>query len=121
MAPVAAALMIGIAGQRHAGDGPLVLRAFPPHSCSGATRCRPRPGQKVVGTREAIRPALRHPSYLMLARDYLVSAFTWLPGTHCPRDCLVRPADAVGGLVARQIACSHLGSVAMGWAVGRWR
>ena len=96
MAPIAAALMVGI-GWASAMQvmGLLVLLALPAAFLLKGNSLQSAPaGQKVVGTREAIRTALRNPSYLMLGAGFFVCgvhvAFlaTHLPGppAACPRN-----------------------------------
>jgi predicted MFS family arabinose efflux permease len=81
-------------------------------------------GQKTVGTREALHTALRHPSYLMLAAGFFVCGFhvaflaTHLPGVIA--SCGL-PTQWAGWSLAMIGLFNIVGSVAMGWAVGRWR
>jgi predicted MFS family arabinose efflux permease len=81
-------------------------------------------GQKVVGTREAIRTALRTPSYLLLAAGFFVCGFhvaflaTHLPGVIA--SCGL-PTQYAGWALAMLGLFNIVGSIAMGWAVGRWR
>ena len=104
MAPIAAALMVGV-GWVGAMQilGLLVLLCLPAAFLLKGNSLQAAPaGHKVVGTREAIRTALRHPSYLMLGAGFFVCGFhvaflaTHLPGVIA----IVRPADAMGRLVA---------------------
>jgi predicted MFS family arabinose efflux permease len=126
MAPLAGALTLGL-GWDHAMQvlGLLVLLALPAawalrgnsaHAVGGAAR--------PVGTREAIRVALRTPSYLLLAGGFFVCGFhvaflaTHLPGVVAACGLPLQYgawALAVLGLF------NIVGSLAMGWAVGRWR
>jgi len=81
-------------------------------------------GQKVLGTGEAIRQALRNPSYLMLGAGFFVCGFhvaflaTHLPGVIA--SCGL-PTQWAGWSLAIIGLFNIVGSVAMGWAVGRWR
>jgi predicted MFS family arabinose efflux permease len=81
-------------------------------------------GQKVLGTREAIAQALRNPSYLMLGAGFFVCGFhvaflaTHLPGVIA--SCGL-PTQWAGWSLALIGLFNIVGSVAMGWAVGRWR
>ena len=126
MAPIAAALMVGI-GWASAMQvmGLLVLLALPAaFLLKGNSLQSAPPGQKVVGTREAIRTALRNPSYLMLGAGFLVCGFhvaflaTHLPGVIA--SCGL-PTQWAGWSLAMIGLFNIIGSVAMGWAVGRWR
>ena len=126
MAPLAAALMVALGW--HAALqvlGLLVLLCLP-----AALVLRGGPGagsharKATIGTRDAIRTALRHPSYLMLAGGFLVCGFhvaflaTHLPGVVAL--CGLPPQWA--GWSLSVIGLFNIaGSVAMGWAVGRWR
>jgi predicted MFS family arabinose efflux permease len=126
MAPIAAALMIGV-GWASAMQilGLLVLLALPAafilrgNSLHAAAGSHP-----VLGTREAIAQALRNPSYLMLAAGFFVCGFhvaflaTHLPGVIA--SCGL-PTQWAGWSLALIGLFNIVGSVAMGWAVGRWR
>jgi predicted MFS family arabinose efflux permease len=126
MAPVAAALM-GAFGWSAAMQilGVLVLLCLP-----AAFVLRGHPvqhgaaAQTPVGTREAIRTALRHPSYLMLSAGFFVCGFhvaflaTHLPGVIA--SCGL-PTQWAGWALAMIGLFNIAGSIAMGWAVGRWR
>jgi predicted MFS family arabinose efflux permease len=126
MAPIAAALMIGV-GWASAMQimGLLVLLALPAAFLLKGNSLQSAPaGQKVVGTREAIRTALRNPSYLMLGAGFFVCGFhvaflaTHLPGVIA--SCGL-PTQWAGWSLAMIGLFNIIGSVAMGWAVGRWR
>ena len=126
MAPIAAALMVGI-GWASAMQvmGLLVLLALPAAFLLKGNSLQSAPaGQKVVGTREAIRTALRNPSYLMLGAGFFVCGFhvaflaTHLPGVIA--SCGL-PTQWAGWSLAMIGLFNIIGSVAMGWAVGRWR
>jgi predicted MFS family arabinose efflux permease len=81
-------------------------------------------GHKVVGTGEAIRTALRHPSYLMLGAGFFVCGFhVAFLATHMPGVIALcgLPAQWAGWSLAMIGLFNIVGSVAMGWAVGRWR
>jgi len=126
MAPLAAALM-GAFGWSAAMQilGVLVLLALP-----AAFVLRGQPGHHgagvhaPVGTRQAIRAALRHPSYLMLSAGFFVCGFhvaflaTHLPGVVA--SCGL-PAQWAGWALAMIGLFNIAGSIGMGWAVGRWR
>jgi predicted MFS family arabinose efflux permease len=126
MAPIAAALMIGI-GWAAAMQvmGLLVLLCLPAaFLLKGNSLQAASAGQKVVGTREAIGAALRDPSYLMLGGGFFVCGFhvaflaTHLPGVIA--SCGL-PTQWAGWALATIGLFNIVGSVAMGWAVGRWR
>ena len=78
----------------------------------------------VLGTREAIRDALRNRSYLLLGAGFFVCGFhvaflaTHLPGVIAA--CGL-PTAWAGWSLALLGLFNIVGSVAMGWAVGRWR
>jgi predicted MFS family arabinose efflux permease len=126
MAPIAAALMVGI-GWASAMQvmGLLVLLCLPAAFLLKGNSLQAAPaGQKVVGTREAIATALRNPSYLMLGAGFFVCGFhvaflaTHLPGVIA--SCGL-PTQWAGWSLAMIGLFNIVGSVAMGWAVGRWR
>jgi predicted MFS family arabinose efflux permease len=126
MAPIAAALMVGL-GWAAAMQvmGLLVLLCLPAAFLLKGNSLQSAPaGQKVVGTREAIREALRNPSYLMLGAGFFVCGFhvaflaTHLPGVIA--SCGL-PTQWAGWSLAMIGLCNIVGSVLMGWAVGRWR
>jgi predicted MFS family arabinose efflux permease len=126
MAPVATALMLGI-GWAAALQvlGLLVLLAVPAAFVLRGNALQAAPaGQRVAGTREAIRAALAHPSFLLLATGFFVCGFhvaflaTHLPGVIAT--CGL-PAQWAGWSLAIIGLFNIVGSVAMGWAVGRWR
>lgn len=129
MAPIAGFLMVSV-GWANAMQvmGLLVLLALPAAyllkgnslqaaAASGAAA-------KPVSTREAIRTALRNPSYLMLAGGFFVCGFhvaflaTHLPGVVA--SCGL-PVQFGAWSLAILGLFNIVGSVAMGWAVGRWR
>jgi predicted MFS family arabinose efflux permease len=126
MAPLAAAMM-GALGWSTALQvlGLLVLLCLPAafvlkgHSVADATATH-----TPVGTADAVRAALRHPSYLMLAAGFFVCGFhvaflaTHLPGVIA--SCGL-PAQWAGWSLAIIGLFNIFGSIAMGWAVGRWR
>lgn len=126
MAPIAAALMVGI-GWASAMQvmGLLVLLALPAAFLLKGNSLQAAPaGQKVVGTGEAIRTALRNRSYLLLGAGFFVCGFhvaflaTHLPGVIA--SCGL-PTQFAGWSLAMIGLFNIVGSVAMGWAVGRWR
>ena len=126
MAPIAAALMIGV-GWATAMQimGLLVLLCLPAAFLLKGNSLQSAPaGQKIVGTREAIREAMRNPSYLLLGAGFFVCGFhvaflaTHLPGVIA--SCGL-PTEWAGWSLAMIGLFNIVGSVLMGWAVGRWR
>jgi predicted MFS family arabinose efflux permease len=126
MAPLAGALMLAL-GWASALQvlALLVLLALPAaFVLKGAPAPPAATGVKPVGTREAIGAALRDPSYLMLAAGFFVCGFhvaflaTHLPGVIAA--CGL-PATLSAWALALLGLFNIVGSVAMGWAVGRWR
>ena len=126
MAPIAAALMVGL-GWASAMQvlGLIVLLALPAaFLLRGSSLQAPPAGQKAVGLREAIGTALHNPSYLLLAAGFFVCGFhVAFLGTHLPgvvASCGL-PVQYGGWALAMLGLFNIVGSVAMGWAVGRWR
>jgi len=126
MAPIAGALMVsqGWANAMQimgllvllALPGAWVLRGHPAHTASAL--------QAPVSARQAIRTALHTPSYLLLAGGFFVCGFhvaflaTHLPGVIA--SCGL-PTQWGAWALAMLGLFNIVGSVAMGWAVGRWR
>ncbi len=126
MAPLAGWLMAGL-GWAAALQvlGLLVLLVLPAAWVLKGNALQAAPqGVKPVGTGEAIRTALRDPSYLMLAAGFFVCGFhvaflaTHLPGVVA--SCGL-PAQVGAWSLAVIGLFNIVGSFAMGWAVGRWR
>jgi MFS family permease len=126
MAPVAAALIAGV-GWVGAMQimGLVVLVCLPAAFLLKGNSLQAAPaGQAVAGTGEAIRTAFRHPSYLMLAGGFFVCGFhVAFLATHLPGVIAVcgLPTQWAGWSLAMIGLFNIVGSVAMGWAVGRWR
>ncbi|RYF83464.1 MAG: MFS transporter [Comamonadaceae bacterium] len=131
MAPIAVGLMAawGWAGAMQ-GLGLLVLLALPAawvlrgNSRALAAQAAAASGTKALTAREAIAQALALPSYRYLAIGFLVCGFhvaflaTHLPGVIASCGLPVE----VGGWALGIIGLFNIiGSLAMGWAVGRWR
>ena len=131
MAPIAISLTAAV-GWASAMQwlGVLVLLALPAvwvlkgNSNALAAQAAAASGQKTLTAREAIRKALATPSYRYLAAGFLVCGFhvaflaTHLPGVIAA--CGLAPE--VGGWALAVIGLFNIvGSLAMGWAVGRWR
>jgi predicted MFS family arabinose efflux permease len=126
MAPIAGALMVGV-GWANAMQvlALLILIALPAaFLLRGHSMQAPALGQKSVGVREAIRIALRNPSYLLLCAGFFVCGFhvaflaTHLPGVIA--SCGL-PVQFGAWSLAMLGLFNIVGSLAMGWAVGRWR
>jgi MFS family permease len=126
MAPVAGALMVGL-GWASAMQvmGLLVLLCLPAaFLLKGNSLHAAVPGQKAVGTGEAIRTALKDKSFLLLGAGFFVCGFhVAFLGTHLPgviATCGL-PVQFGAWSLAMLGLFNMVGSVAMGWAVGRWR
>ena len=126
MAPIAGALIAGM-GWASALQimNLLVLLALPAVFALRGNSLQSAPaGQKSVGTREAIATALRNPSFLMLGAGFLVCGFhvaflaTHLPGVIASCGLPTQVAGWALGIIG---LFNIVGSLAMGWAVGRWR
>jgi MFS family permease len=125
MAPIAGAL-IAANGWISAMQilGLLVLLALPAAFLLRGAPASTGPKQQSIGTREAIGKALRTPSYLMLAGGFFVCGFhvaflaTHLPGVIAT--CGL-PLQFGAWALAMIGLFNIVGSIAMGWAVGRWR
>lgn len=127
MAPVAGALIVGL-GWFSALQvmGLLVLLCLPAAFVlkGNARHVVAAPGHKAARTGDAIRSALHDRSFLLLAAGFFTCGFhvaflaTHLPGVVASCGLpLEYGAWALGMLGLFNI----VGSVAMGWAVGRWR
>ncbi len=126
MAPIAGALMVGV-GWANAMQvlGLFVLFALPAAFLLKGNSLQAAPaGQKTVGLREAIRTALHNRSYLLLSAGFFVCGFhvaflaTHLPGVIA--SCGL-PVQFGAWSLAMLGLFNIIGSVSMGWAVGRWR
>ncbi|MBI5258846.1 MAG: MFS transporter [Burkholderiales bacterium] len=131
MAPIAGALLVGL-GWASAMQvmGLLVLLALPAAFvlrggvATAAVPAAAGAPAKPIGSRAAIGQALRNPSYLMLAAGFFVCGFhvaflaTHLPGVIAA--CGL-PVQYGAWSLAMLGLFNIVGSVAMGWAVGRWR
>ncbi len=126
MAPIAGALLVGVgwvsAMQTLAF---LVLLALPAAwLLRGNAQAVAAPGTRRLGTREAIGQALRHRDYLLLATGFFVCGFhVAFLATHLPGVVATCGLPVQFGAWALSILglFNIIGSVAMGWAVGRWR
>lgn len=131
MAPIAIGLTAAV-GWASAMQwlGVLVLLAVPAvlvlkgNSKALAAQAAAASGTKALSARQAISQALATPSYRYLAAGFLVCGFhvaflaTHLPGVVAA--CGLPPE--IGGWALAMIGLFNIvGSLAMGWAVGRWR
>jgi predicted MFS family arabinose efflux permease len=126
LAPIAGALMVA-AGWISAMQilGLMMLLALPAAWLLRGSPTQAMPAaQKPIGTRAAIGTALRTPSYLLLGAGFFVCGFhvaflaTHLPGVIA--SCGL-PLEFGAWSLAIIGLFNIVGSVAMGWAVGRWR
>jgi MFS family permease len=129
MAPIAGALIVGLGwvGAMQvlallvllALPAAFVLRGQPAPAGMVAAAAAPR-----MGANAAIRTALREPSYLMLGAGFFVCGFhvaflaTHLPGVIAA--CGL-PLQFGAWSLAMLGLFNIVGSIAIGWAVGRWR
>ena len=129
MAPVAGALILGLgwAGAMQT-MGLMVLLCLPAaFILKGNSLQAAPPGQmppRPVTTGEALRTALHNPSYLMLSAGFFVCGFhVAFLGTHLPGIVAAcgLPLQFGAWSLAMLGLFNIVGSVAMGWAVGRWR
>ncbi len=126
MAPIAGALLVGL-GWANAMQ---VLALFLLLALPAAFLLRGNalqsavPGQVVLGTRAAIRVALRERSYGLLAAGFFVCGFhVAFLGTHLPGVIAACGLPvAFGAWSLAMIGLFNIvGSLGMGWAMGRWR
>ncbi|MDO9286662.1 MAG: MFS transporter [Aquabacterium sp.] len=127
MAPIAGALMVGLGwAQAMQVIGLLVLVCLPAAFVlrGNSAHVAPAPGQKKQSTGEAVRTALRDRSFRLLAAGFFVCGFhVAFLGTHLPgviASCGL-PLQYGAWALAVLGLFNIVGSVTMGWAVGRWR
>ncbi len=99
-----------------------VLRGMGPAATSASPQQAPAPAK--LGARAAIRGALRNPSFLMLAAGFFVCGFhVAFLGTHLPGVIAAcgLPVQYGAWSLAMLGLFNIVGSLAMGWAVRRWR
>ena len=127
MAPIAGALMVGLGwAQAMQVMGLLVLICLPAAYIlrGNSAHVAPPPGQKKQSTGEAVRTALGDRSFRLLAAGFFVCGFhVAFLGTHLPgviASCGL-PLQYGAWALAVLGLFNIVGSVAMGWAVGRWR
>jgi MFS family permease len=127
MAPIAGALILSLGwASAMQALGLIILLALPAAFVlkGNALQLAAAPGQKAVGTREAVRTALRDRNFLLLGSGFFVCGFhvaflaTHLPGVVA--SCGL-PLQYGAWALAILGLFNIIGSVAMGWAVGRWR
>ena len=126
MAPIAGALLVAFGwGNAMQMLALCVLLALPAAFLLRGNNARSAPqGHKPLGAVEAIRVAMRNPSYLLLGGGFFVCGFhvaflaTHLPGVIAA--CGL-PVQFGAWSLAMLGLFNIVGSVAMGWAVGRWR
>jgi predicted MFS family arabinose efflux permease len=126
MAPIAGALLAGLgwAGAMQV-LGLIVLLALPAAWVLRGNSLLAAPaGTRTAGTREAVRTAVRDRNFLLLSAGFFVCGFhvaflaTHLPGVIA--SCGL-PLEFGAWSLALLGLFNIVGSVAMGWAVGRWR
>jgi predicted MFS family arabinose efflux permease len=127
-APIAAALLVGIgwAGAMQV-LAVMTLLCLPAAWVLRGTASQGAPaasGQAPMGAGQAVQQALRHPSYLMLGAGFFVCGFhvaflaVHLPGVVVA--CGLPPQW--GGWALAMLGLFNIaGSLAIGWAIGRWR
>ncbi len=126
MAPVAGALILGL-GWVSAMQimGLLVLLCLPAaFVLKGSPSQTAAPGHQPTSTRQAIRTALHNPGYRLLGAGFFVCGFhVAFLATHLPgfiASCGL-PVQFGAWSLAILGLFNIVGSVSMGWAVGRWR
>lgn len=124
--PLAGMLMVGVGwANTIQWLALLVLLALPAaFVLRGSASSAAAPGTRPVGAREAVGIALRNPSYLMLSAGFFVCGFhvaflaTHLPGVVAA--CGLSPQMSAWALAVLGLF-NIVGSIAIGWAMGRWR
>ena len=103
----------------------IVLLALPAaYVLKGSVQQGVSAGKKPMGTGEAVRLAVRTPSFLLLAAGFFVCGFhvgflgTHLPGVVAACGLSVQVAGWSLGAIG---LFNIVGSLGIGWAVGRWR
>ncbi len=126
MAPIAGALLVGLGWANAMQVMALFLLLALPAAflLRGNALQAAAPGQVVVGTRAAIHTAVRDPSYRMLAAGFFVCGFhVAFLGTHLPGVIAACGLPvAFGAWALAMIGLFNIvGSIGIGWAIGRWR
>ena len=130
MAPMAGALLIGLGWSSAmqvmgllvllALPAALVLRGAPAPALAGPGAAAGAP----LSTGQAVRAALRHPSFLLLAGGFFVCGFhVAFLGTHLPGVVAAcgLPLQYAGWSLGVLGLFNIVGSLTIGWAMGRWR
>ncbi|MBP7668657.1 MAG: MFS transporter [Burkholderiaceae bacterium] len=126
MAPLAGALLAGLGWvQAMQIMGLLVLLCLPAaFVLKGRGAPAATAGQKKISTREAVRTAVQDRSFRLLAAGFFVCGFhVAFLGTHLPgviASCGLPLAYGAWALAVLGLF-NIVGSVTMGWAMGRWR
>ncbi len=126
MAPVAGGLILGLGwAQAMQVMGLLVLLCLPAaFILKGAPAQAATPGQAKVSTGDAVKTAIADRSFRLLAAGFFVCGFhVAFLGTHLPgivASCGL-PLQYSAWALAVLGLFNIIGSIAMGWAVGRWR
>ena len=126
MAPIAGALLLAF-GWANALQvmALIVLLALPAAYLLRGQAGHPLAPEKApLGALAAVRQALRNPSYLMLAGGFFVCGFhVAFLGTHLPGVVALcgLPLQYGAWSLAMLGMFNIVGSIAMGWALGRWR
>jgi predicted MFS family arabinose efflux permease len=127
IAPIAAALIVGIGWIAAMQVLALVVLVCLPAAWVLRGRAAPTAaaaGGPPQGARAAVRQALRHPGYVLLCAGFFVCGFhvaflaVHLPGVVAA--CGL-PTEWGGWSLAMLGLFNIVGSLAIGWAVGRWR
>jgi MFS family permease len=126
MAPVAGGLILGLGWvQAMQVMGLLVLLCLPAaFILKGAPAQSAAPGQAKISTGEAVKTALADRSFRLLAAGFFVCGFhVAFLGTHLPGIVAAcgLPLQYSAWALAVLGLFNIVGSIAMGWAVGRWR
>ncbi len=126
MAPVAGGLILGLGWvQAMQVMGLLVLLCLPAaFILKGAPAQAATPGQAKVSTGDAVKTSIADRSFRLLAAGFFVCGFhVAFLGTHLPgivASCGL-PLQYSAWALAVLGLFNIIGSIAMGWAVGRWR
>ena len=126
MAPIAGALMLAFGWANAMQElAVIVLLALPAAYLLRGLAGHPLAlGHVPVGALAALRQALRNPDYLMLGGGFFVCGFhVAFLGTHLPGVIAAcgLPLQYGAWSLAMLGLFNIVGSIAMGWAVGRWR
>jgi len=126
-APIAAALIVGMGWATAMQALALMVLLCLPAAWvlrGSAVGVGAAAGPRPVGARAAVVEALRHPGYLLLAAGFFVCGFhvaflaVHLPGVV---EACGLPTQWGGWALAMLGLFNIVGSLAVGWAVGRWR